>query len=98
MSAGGGPVYPDPSGAAVSPPAYYQEHTGRWKRLLRRGGGFFLGFGGVAEAEVFGVRGLKSAGPGCVAGGAWIKAPARSARRRPAQRAAEPRRASLGSN
>jgi len=97
VSAGGGPVYPDPSGAAVSPPAYYQEHTGRWKRLLRRGGGFFLGFGGVAEAGFWGHR-LKSAAPGCVAGGAWIKAPARSARRRPAQRAAEPRRASLGSN
>jgi hypothetical protein len=58
--------------------------------------GFFLGFFGVAEAEVFGVHGLKSAGPGCVAGGAWIKAPAHSVRRHPAQRAAHPRCADGG--
>ena len=59
---------------------------------------FFLGFRWVAEAEVFGFHGLKSVGPGCVAGDAWIKVPAHSARRHAAQRAAEPRRASLGSN
>jgi len=51
----------------------------------------------MAKAEVLGVRGRKSAGPGCVAGGAWIKAPAHGAPRRPAQWATEPRRASLGS-
>ena len=55
-----------------------------------------MGFRGVAEAEVSGVYGLKSVGRGCVSGGAWIKAPAQIARRRPAQRAADPRCAPRG--
>ena len=48
--------------------------------------GFSWVFRGMPQAEGFGFHELKCVGPGCVAGGAWIKALARSAPRRRAQR------------